>query len=165
MNRWIRNTLVTAAAAIAANASLAASAINAVASAAAPAASSPPSQLTPPSSGYSAAGLYNLANAYARTGKWYEAAGMLPQPQIIGGNYVITFTQPVTAEGTGGMTITFNDGGTGGDFLFTGKGRVAFWDTSSSLVMSRCRSSATSTATSSISGSATARCSAAIRSS
>ena len=49
--------------------------------------------------------------------------------------HAITFTQPVMSEGTGGMTITVNDGGSGGDFLFTGKGRVAFWDTSSSLII------------------------------
>jgi hypothetical protein len=51
VNHWIRSTLLTAAAAIAATA------IVAVADAA------------PPQSGYSAAGLYNLANAYARSGK------------------------------------------------------------------------------------------------
>ena len=49
--------------------------------------------------------------------------------------HAITFTQPVTSEGIGGMTITISDGGTGGDFTFIGKGRVTFWDTSSSLVI------------------------------
>jgi hypothetical protein len=58
MNRWTGSTLSTAAAAIAA------SAIIGLAGAAMPA-SPPPA----PQSGYSAAGLYNLANAYARTGK------------------------------------------------------------------------------------------------
>ena len=47
----------------------------------------------------------------------------------------ITFTQAVTSEGTGGVTITTNDGGTGGDFFFSGKGRVVFWDLSSSLII------------------------------
>jgi hypothetical protein len=47
----------------------------------------------------------------------------------------ITFTQPVTSEGTGGVTITTNDGGTGGDFIFSGKGRVVFWDLASSLII------------------------------
>ena len=47
----------------------------------------------------------------------------------------ITFTQAVTSEGTGGVTITTNDGGTGGDFFFSGKGRVIFWDLSSSLII------------------------------
>ena len=41
--------------------------------------------------------------------------------------HAISFTQPVMSEGSGGLTITTNDGGTGGDFIFTGKGRVAFW--------------------------------------
>jgi len=49
--------------------------------------------------------------------------------------HAITFTQPVTSEGTGGLTIETDDGGTGGDFYFSGKGRVAFWDTSSSLII------------------------------
>ena len=34
-----------------------------------------------------------------------------------------TFTQPVLSEGTGGMTITTNDGGTSGDIYFSGMGR------------------------------------------
>src|ERR1700733_8377745 len=40
--------------------------------------------------------------------------------------HAITFTQPVTSEGTGGLTIETDDGGTGGDFYFSGKGCVAF---------------------------------------
>ena len=47
----------------------------------------------------------------------------------------ITFTQPVMSEGTGGITITTNDGGTAGDVFFTGKGRVVFWNVASSLVI------------------------------
>jgi hypothetical protein len=62
VNPRIRSTLLIAAAATAATA------IIVVASAAPPAAPQPPSQPAP-QSGYSAAGLYNLANAYARTGK------------------------------------------------------------------------------------------------
>jgi hypothetical protein len=49
--------------------------------------------------------------------------------------HAISFTQPVMSEGAGGMTIKVNDGGTGGDFTFTGKGRVAFWNLSSSLII------------------------------
>jgi hypothetical protein len=41
----------------------------------------------------------------------------------------------ITSEGTGGVTLTTNDGGSGGDLVFTGKGKVSFWDTSSSLVI------------------------------
>jgi len=47
----------------------------------------------------------------------------------------IAFTQPVTAEGTGAVTLTTNDGGTGGDYSFTDKGKIAFWDLSSSLII------------------------------
>lgn len=41
----------------------------------------------------------------------------------------------VTSEGAGGVTLTTNDGGSGGDLVFTGKGKVSFWDTSSSLII------------------------------
>ena len=47
----------------------------------------------------------------------------------------IAFTQPVTAEGPGAVTLTTNDGGAGGDYMFTGKGKLAFWDVSSSLII------------------------------
>jgi hypothetical protein len=47
----------------------------------------------------------------------------------------ITFTWPVTAEGTGAVTLITNDGGTGGDYSFTDKGKIAFWDLSSSLII------------------------------
>jgi len=47
----------------------------------------------------------------------------------------IAFTQPVISAGTGGLTITTDDGGTGGDFVFTGKGRAVFWDLGSSLIV------------------------------
>jgi len=41
----------------------------------------------------------------------------------------------ITSEGAGGVTLTTNDGGSGGDLVFTGKGKVSFWDTSSSLIV------------------------------
>jgi len=44
----------------------------------------------------------------------------------------ITFTQPVISEGGGGVKITT---GKNGDFYFTGDGRIAFWNTSSALVI------------------------------
>jgi hypothetical protein len=47
----------------------------------------------------------------------------------------ITFNKPVTVAGTGALTITTNDGGSGGDFRFFGKGHVEFWDTDSDLVI------------------------------
>ena len=33
---------------------------------------------------------------------------------------------PVVVEGTAGLTIVTNDGGTGGDLIFSGKGNVEF---------------------------------------
>ncbi len=44
---------------------------------------------------------------------------------------------PVVVEGTGGVTLITNDGGTGGDYDFNAatSGSIAFWDTSSSLVI------------------------------
>ena len=47
----------------------------------------------------------------------------------------ITFKKPVVVAGTGALTITTNDNGSGGDFQFVDKGRVEFWDTSSSLII------------------------------
>jgi hypothetical protein len=47
----------------------------------------------------------------------------------------VTIDKPVTVAGTGALTITTNDGGSGGDLLFENKGSVTFWDTSSSLVI------------------------------
>jgi hypothetical protein len=49
--------------------------------------------------------------------------------------HAIAFDKPVVVAGTGALTITVNDGGTGGDFTFSGKGHVEFWDTTSSLVI------------------------------
>jgi hypothetical protein len=47
----------------------------------------------------------------------------------------IAFEKPVTVAGPGGLTLTVNDGGTGGDFSFVKKGRIEFWDLHSSLVI------------------------------
>jgi hypothetical protein len=47
----------------------------------------------------------------------------------------IAFEKPVTVAGPGGLTLTVNDGGTGGDFSFVKKGRIEFWDLQSSLVI------------------------------
>jgi hypothetical protein len=45
------------------------------------------------------------------------------------------FSKPVTVAGAGALTITTNDGGSGGDFWFEKKGRVAFSDLSNSLIV------------------------------
>ncbi len=44
---------------------------------------------------------------------------------------------PVVVEGTAGVTLITNDGGTGGDYDFntTTSGFITFWDTSSSLII------------------------------
>ena len=47
----------------------------------------------------------------------------------------ITFDKPLTVAGSGALTLTTNDGGTGGELSFVSPGRVAFWDLSSSLVI------------------------------
>ena len=47
----------------------------------------------------------------------------------------VEIDKPVTATGTGAMTITTSDGGSGGDLSFGGKGNVTFWDLNSSLVI------------------------------
>lgn len=47
----------------------------------------------------------------------------------------IAVTEAVTSQGTGGVTLVANDGGSGGDHTFTGQGKLAFWDLSSSLVI------------------------------
>jgi len=44
-----------------------------------------------------------------------------------------SFNKPVVVAGTGALTLTTNDGGSGGDFRFFKKGHVEFWDLSSSL--------------------------------
>jgi len=47
----------------------------------------------------------------------------------------IIFEKPVTVAGTGALTITTNDGGTGGDFWFEKKGHIEFWDLHSKLLI------------------------------
>lgn len=47
----------------------------------------------------------------------------------------VRIEKPVSVTGAGALTIVTNDGGTGGDLMFDGKGNVTFWDTSSSLVI------------------------------
>ena len=44
---------------------------------------------------------------------------------------------PVVVEGTAGITLTTNDGGSGGDYTFnaTTSGAIAFWDVNSKLVI------------------------------
>jgi hypothetical protein len=49
--------------------------------------------------------------------------------------HAIAFDKPVVVASTGALTITVNDGGSGGDFTFSGKGHIEFWDTTSSLVI------------------------------
>jgi hypothetical protein len=47
----------------------------------------------------------------------------------------ITFGDAVNVVGAGALTITTSDGGSGGDFEFTGKGHVGFQNLTSSLVI------------------------------
>jgi len=47
----------------------------------------------------------------------------------------ITFKQPLTVLATGGLTIKTDDGGSQGDFSFSGKGHIEFWDTHSQLII------------------------------
>jgi hypothetical protein len=42
---------------------------------------------------------------------------------------------PVVVEGTAGLTLTTNDGGSGGDLVFENGGTVNFWDLASSLIV------------------------------
>ncbi len=50
-------------------------------------------------------------------------------------NQSVTIDKPVMVTGTGAVTVTTNDGGSGGDLIFDGKGNVTFWDLSSSLIV------------------------------
>lgn len=50
-------------------------------------------------------------------------------------NRSVEIDKPVSVTGTGALTITTNDGGKNGDLTFAGKGHVAFWDLTSSLVI------------------------------
>ena len=47
----------------------------------------------------------------------------------------VEIDKPVMVTGTGAMTITTNDGGSGGDLVFGDTGNVTFWDLSSSLIV------------------------------
>lgn len=47
----------------------------------------------------------------------------------------ITFDKALTVAGSGALTLTTNDGGTGGELSFVSPGRAIFWDLSSSLVI------------------------------
>ena len=49
--------------------------------------------------------------------------------------HAITINKPVSVAGSGGLTLTTNDGGTGGAFSFGPKGNVNFWSLSSSLTI------------------------------
>ncbi|MBV8976028.1 MAG: hypothetical protein JOZ13_01485 [Alphaproteobacteria bacterium] len=50
-------------------------------------------------------------------------------------NRGIAVNQAVVVAGPGGLTVTLNDGGSGGDLRFVRKGHVEFWDTSSNLTI------------------------------
>jgi hypothetical protein len=47
----------------------------------------------------------------------------------------INFLFELTSEGTGAVTLTTNDGGSGGALSFTSKGKMTFWDPSSALTI------------------------------
>jgi|HubBroStandDraft_2_1064218.scaffolds.fasta_scaffold03427_7 hypothetical protein len=47
----------------------------------------------------------------------------------------VIVNQPVTVEGTGGLSVITNDGGSGGIFSFDVNGYVTFWDLSSKLTI------------------------------
>jgi hypothetical protein len=47
----------------------------------------------------------------------------------------ITAIKPITIASSGALTLTTNDGGSGGALSFTAPGRAVFWDLSSSLVI------------------------------
>jgi hypothetical protein len=49
--------------------------------------------------------------------------------------YNVTFRAPVTVAGKGAVTITYNDGGTGGDLIFFTGAKLDFLDTASSLII------------------------------
>ena len=47
----------------------------------------------------------------------------------------VSFRAPVVVAGTGAVTITYNDGGTGGDLIFFPGAKLDFWDTKSTLTI------------------------------
>jgi hypothetical protein len=50
-------------------------------------------------------------------------------------NQSINIAVPIVVEGNGGVTLITNDGGSGGDYAFAAPGSLAFWDTTSSLII------------------------------
>jgi len=49
--------------------------------------------------------------------------------------YNVSFRAAVTVAGQGAVTISYNDGGSGGDLLFFPGAKLDFWDTTSSLTI------------------------------
>jgi hypothetical protein len=47
----------------------------------------------------------------------------------------VTIEKAVVVAGSGALTLTTNDGGTGGDYWFPNGGSVTFWDLNSSLII------------------------------
>jgi hypothetical protein len=59
-----------------------------------------------------------------------------PHRLMLDSFHSIDFNSAISVAGTSGaLTITTNDGGSGGDFQFFGKGHVKFWDSGSDLVI------------------------------
>ena len=50
-------------------------------------------------------------------------------------NRGVSVKAAVVSQGTGGVTITLNDGGSGGNLAFFPGGSIGFWDNSSSLII------------------------------
>ena len=57
------------------------------------------------------------------------------QTLILDAYHSIAFNSPLSVTGPGGLTITTNDGGSGGDFRFNDKGQAQFWDMDSNLII------------------------------
>ena len=55
------------------------------------------------------------------------------QRLVLDAYHSIHFEKPIVVAGSGALTIETNDGGNGGDYQFSGKGHVEFWDMDSSL--------------------------------
>jgi hypothetical protein len=58
-----------------------------------------------------------------------------PSRLTLDANYNVSFRATVTVAGQGAVSITDNDGGTGGDLIFFPRAKLDFWDLSSSLVV------------------------------
>lgn len=63
------------------------------------------------------------------------ASGSTAEDIVFAAEFSWTASTPLTSQGTGGVTLISNDGGSGGDFQFAGPGRIAFWDLSSALTI------------------------------